>query len=165
MFRSLVKVQMLGNGTKHLETKILQLCHGEDYPPKLQHVLAEAHPKMLSASCCQPRDNSWIVDNPESIHMGEKSAPRSNGTVAVARVRYRCSRSRLREFAACTASLCTLIFQSVTPRRWVMKIGFIGAGNVTHTIGRHLITAGHTIVVSNSRGPETLADFVADLEV
>ena len=44
-----------------------------------------------------------------------------------------------------------------------MKIGFLGAGNVTRTIGRHLIVAGHTIVVSNSRGPETLADFVADL--
>jgi predicted dinucleotide-binding enzyme len=44
-----------------------------------------------------------------------------------------------------------------------MKIGFIGAGNVTRTFGRHLINAGHTIVVSNSRGPETLADFVADL--
>jgi predicted dinucleotide-binding enzyme len=48
-------------------------------------------------------------------------------------------------------------------RRWVVKIGFLGAGNVTRTIGRHLIVAGHTIVVSNSRGPETLADFVADL--
>ena len=44
-----------------------------------------------------------------------------------------------------------------------MKIGFIGAGTVTRTFGRHLITAGHTIVVSNSRGPETLADFVVDL--
>ena len=44
-----------------------------------------------------------------------------------------------------------------------MKIGFIGAGNVTRTFGRHLISAGHTIVVSNSRGPETLTDFVADL--
>jgi 8-hydroxy-5-deazaflavin:NADPH oxidoreductase len=44
-----------------------------------------------------------------------------------------------------------------------MKVGFIGAGNVTGTFGRHLINAGHTIVVSNSRGPETLADFVADL--
>lgn len=27
-----------------------------------------------------------------------------------------------------------------------MKIGFIGAGNVTRTFGRHLINAGHTIV-------------------
>jgi 8-hydroxy-5-deazaflavin:NADPH oxidoreductase len=44
-----------------------------------------------------------------------------------------------------------------------MKVGFIGAGNVARTIGRHLIIAGHTVVVSNSRGPEALADFVADL--
>jgi len=44
-----------------------------------------------------------------------------------------------------------------------MKIGFLGAGNVTRTFGRHLINAGHTIVVCNSRGPATLADFVADL--
>jgi len=44
-----------------------------------------------------------------------------------------------------------------------MKVGFIGAGNVARTFGRHLLTAGHTIVLSNSRGPETLADFVADL--
>src|ERR1700691_805568 len=44
-----------------------------------------------------------------------------------------------------------------------MKIGFIGAGTVTKTFGRHLISAGHTIIVSNSRGPETLGDFVAAL--
>jgi|HubBroStandDraft_6_1064221.scaffolds.fasta_scaffold3585113_1 3-hydroxyisobutyrate dehydrogenase-like beta-hydroxyacid dehydrogenase len=30
-----------------------------------------------------------------------------------------------------------------------MKIGFIGAGNVTRTFGRHLINAGHTIVVGS----------------
>ncbi|MFZ0296872.1 MAG: NAD(P)-binding domain-containing protein [Candidatus Sulfotelmatobacter sp.] len=44
-----------------------------------------------------------------------------------------------------------------------MKVGFIGAGKVTGTFGRHLINAGHTVVISNSRGPETLVDFVADL--
>jgi predicted dinucleotide-binding enzyme len=44
-----------------------------------------------------------------------------------------------------------------------MHIGFIGAGTVTRTFGRHLISVGHTVVVSNSRGPETLADFVAAL--
>jgi len=43
------------------------------------------------------------------------------------------------------------------------KVGFIGAGTVADTIGRHLINAGHTIVVSNSRGPETLGKFVAEL--
>jgi 8-hydroxy-5-deazaflavin:NADPH oxidoreductase len=44
-----------------------------------------------------------------------------------------------------------------------MEVGFIGAGNVTRTIGRHLINAGHTVVVSNSRGPETLGEFVTGL--
>jgi predicted dinucleotide-binding enzyme len=44
-----------------------------------------------------------------------------------------------------------------------MKVGFIGAGKVSGTFGRHLLAAGHTVVVSNSRGPETLVDFVADL--
>ena len=44
-----------------------------------------------------------------------------------------------------------------------MKVGFIGAGNVTRTIGHHLINAGRTIVVSNSRGPKTLGKFVAEL--
>jgi hypothetical protein len=44
-----------------------------------------------------------------------------------------------------------------------MRIGFIGAGTLTKTFGRHLINAGHKIIVSNSRGPETLAGFVADL--
>jgi predicted dinucleotide-binding enzyme len=34
---------------------------------------------------------------------------------------------------------------------------------VTDTFGRHLINAGHTLVVSNSRGPETLKEFVANL--
>ena len=34
---------------------------------------------------------------------------------------------------------------------------------MTKTFGRHLIGAGHTIIVSNSRGPETLGDFVAAL--
>jgi predicted dinucleotide-binding enzyme len=44
-----------------------------------------------------------------------------------------------------------------------MEVGFIGAGNVTRTIGRHLINAGHTVVASNSKGPETLGQFVAEL--
>jgi predicted dinucleotide-binding enzyme len=44
-----------------------------------------------------------------------------------------------------------------------MRIGFIGAGTLTQTFGRHLINAGHEIIVSNSGGPETLAGFIADL--
>jgi 8-hydroxy-5-deazaflavin:NADPH oxidoreductase len=44
-----------------------------------------------------------------------------------------------------------------------MQIGFIAAGSLTKTFGRHLINAGHAIIVSNSRGPDTLAGLVADL--
>jgi predicted dinucleotide-binding enzyme len=44
-----------------------------------------------------------------------------------------------------------------------MRVGFIGAGTLTKTFGRHLIDAGHQIVVSNSRGPETLDALVAEL--
>lgn len=44
-----------------------------------------------------------------------------------------------------------------------MKIGFLGAGKMATTFGRHLINAGHHIVISNSRGPETLAGLAADL--
>ncbi len=44
-----------------------------------------------------------------------------------------------------------------------MRIGFIGAGTVATTFGRHLVIAGHEIVISNARGPETLTGLVADL--
>ena len=38
-----------------------------------------------------------------------------------------------------------------------MKIGFIGAGRVATTIGRHLIGAGHEVVLSSSRWTPALA--------
>jgi len=41
-----------------------------------------------------------------------------------------------------------------------MKFGFIGAGTVTQTIARHVLPFGHEVLLSNSRGPETLADIV-----
>lgn len=46
-----------------------------------------------------------------------------------------------------------------------MKIGFIGAGPVAQTIAKHALLAGHQVVLSNSRGPETLAALVAQLGV
>jgi hypothetical protein len=42
-------------------------------------------------------------------------------------------------------------------------IGFIGSGNIGSTVARLAIDAGYDVVVSNSRGPETLADLVASL--
>jgi predicted dinucleotide-binding enzyme len=44
-----------------------------------------------------------------------------------------------------------------------MKVGFIGAGRMATTIGRHLLGAGREVVLSSSRGPGALAGLVADL--
>ncbi|MGW6008067.1 NADPH-dependent F420 reductase [Streptomyces sp. NPDC055210] len=42
-------------------------------------------------------------------------------------------------------------------------VGIIGSGNIGSTVARLAIEAGHKVVLSNSRGPETLADAVAEL--
>jgi predicted dinucleotide-binding enzyme len=42
-------------------------------------------------------------------------------------------------------------------------IGFIGSGSIGGTVARLAVAAGHDVVLSNSRGPETLADLVAEL--
>lgn len=42
-------------------------------------------------------------------------------------------------------------------------IGFIGSGNIGGTLARLAVDAGHDVVLSNSRGPETLADLVEQL--
>src|ERR1700678_4190532 len=39
--------------------------------------------------------------------------------------------------------------------------GFIGSGQIGSAIARLAIAAGHQVVLSNSRGPETLADLAA----
>ncbi|TGB00369.1 NADP oxidoreductase [Sporolactobacillus shoreae] len=44
-----------------------------------------------------------------------------------------------------------------------MKIGFIGSGNIGKTVAKCVIRAGHSVVMSNSRGPETLSDLVEEL--
>jgi len=42
-------------------------------------------------------------------------------------------------------------------------LGFIGSGNIGSTVARLAVAAGHEVVLSNSRGPHTLADLVAEL--
>jgi predicted dinucleotide-binding enzyme len=42
-------------------------------------------------------------------------------------------------------------------------IGIIGAGNIGGQVARAGIAAGYDVVISNSRGPETLADLIAEL--
>lgn len=42
-------------------------------------------------------------------------------------------------------------------------IGFIGAGHIGSTVARLAVDAGYDVVLSNSRGPETLTELVAEL--
>ena len=42
-------------------------------------------------------------------------------------------------------------------------IGLIGSGHIGSTVARLAVNAGHDVVLSNSRGPETLQDLVDDL--
>ncbi len=42
-------------------------------------------------------------------------------------------------------------------------IGLIGSGNIGGTVARLAVDAGHDVVLSNSRGPETLQGLVAEL--
>ena len=44
-----------------------------------------------------------------------------------------------------------------------MKFGFIGAGAVAQTIARHVLPFGHEVLLSNSRGPQTLTAVVDKL--
>lgn len=42
-------------------------------------------------------------------------------------------------------------------------VGFIGSGRIGGTVARLSVAAGHRVVLSNSRGPETLKDLVDEL--
>ena len=44
-----------------------------------------------------------------------------------------------------------------------MTIGFIGAGSIGSQVARLAVAAGHDVVLSNSRGPETLRSLVSEL--
>jgi len=44
-----------------------------------------------------------------------------------------------------------------------MKIGIIGAGNIGANAARLFVKAAHQVVISNSRGPQTLEPLVEEL--
>lgn len=44
-----------------------------------------------------------------------------------------------------------------------MRFGTIGAGTIGQALARHVVKAGYPVTLSNSRGPQTLADVVADI--
>jgi predicted dinucleotide-binding enzyme len=43
------------------------------------------------------------------------------------------------------------------------QFGIIGAGNIGQTVARHLLKAGHTVILSNSKGPASLQQLVEEL--
>ena len=43
------------------------------------------------------------------------------------------------------------------------SVGIIGAGNIGQTVARHLIKAGYPVILSNSRGPDSLKEIVTAL--
>jgi 8-hydroxy-5-deazaflavin:NADPH oxidoreductase len=45
-----------------------------------------------------------------------------------------------------------------------MRIGIVGAGNIGHALAVRFAEAGHEVMLSNSRGPETLTDLVASID-
>ncbi|MDR3508928.1 MAG: NAD(P)-binding domain-containing protein [Caulobacteraceae bacterium] len=47
-------------------------------------------------------------------------------------------------------------------RRALMRLGIIGAGNIGQAVARMALGGGHDVMVSNSRGPDTLQAFVRD---
>ena len=44
-----------------------------------------------------------------------------------------------------------------------MKFGFIGAGNVAQTYAKHFVRHGHDVVLSNSRGPDSLIELARSI--
>lgn len=44
-----------------------------------------------------------------------------------------------------------------------MKIGIIGAGPIGKTFAKHAAKSGYEVLISNSRGPETLVDLVKEI--
>jgi predicted dinucleotide-binding enzyme len=44
-----------------------------------------------------------------------------------------------------------------------MDIGIIGAGNIGATVAELFARSGHSVAISNSRGPETLQDLVSEI--
>ena len=44
-----------------------------------------------------------------------------------------------------------------------MKLGFIGAGSVAQTYAKYFVQHGHEVVLSNSRGPDSLVELVRSI--
>src|SRR5882724_6620603 len=73
------------------------------------------------------------------------------------------SQGRPRNSSATITSLTDFITQETSTEGISMKIGFIGAGIVAQTISKHVIPFGHQVLLSNTRGPDSLASLIREL--
>jgi hypothetical protein len=44
-----------------------------------------------------------------------------------------------------------------------MEFGFIGAGEVAQTYAKHFVRHGHEVVLSNTKGPDSLVELVRSI--
>jgi predicted dinucleotide-binding enzyme len=56
----------------------------------------------------------------------------------------------------------TIVIKNLENGR-IVNFGTIGAGTIAQALSRHLVTAGHRVTLSNSRGPSTLDEVVSGL--
>src|SRR5580692_3622523 len=73
------------------------------------------------------------------------------------------SQGRLRNSSATTTSRRDSSNHERTKENTSMNIGFIGAGIVAQTISKHVLPFGHQVLLSNTRGPDSLASLVNEL--
>lgn len=88
----------------------------------------------------------------------KESARSTNRSIGVARSSRTLMRSK---FFALRGGLPRA--REVTRVLSMATIGFIGAGNIGGQVARLAIQSGHDVVISNSRGPDTLAALVKEL--
>src|SRR5260221_285951 len=73
------------------------------------------------------------------------------------------SQGRPRNSFATTTSVTEFVTQETPTEGISMKIGFIGAGIVAQTVSKHVIPFGHQVLLSNSRGPDSLVSLIREL--
>jgi 8-hydroxy-5-deazaflavin:NADPH oxidoreductase len=49
-------------------------------------------------------------------------------------------------------------------RRLTMRIGIVGAGRIGHALAVRFAAVGHDVMLSNSRGPDTIVDLIASIQ-
>src|ERR1700733_4170277 len=97
----------------------------------------------------------WLTSHflKHSSYSGSRAAIRplscSNSSIELSRCPGRAGRGMLRGGQAVAAGMTT--------------VGFIGSGMIGGTVARLSVASGYQVVLSNSRGPETLKDLVEEL--